>query len=47
MQVIYMILNLKNGKKYIGSATNFQRRKTKHLYQLKNNKHHSISLQQS
>lgn len=47
MQVIYAIINLKNGKKYVGSAVNFHRRKIKHLWQLKNNKHHSPSLQNS
>lgn len=46
-KVIYTIINLKNGKQYIGSTTNFSRRKTKHLWLLNKNNHHSISLQNS
>ena len=47
MKVIYAIINLQNGKKYIGSTTNFSRRKREHLNDLKKGKHHSISLQRS
>lgn len=47
MQGIYMIINLKNGKKYIGSTTNFRRRGKEHFYELGKNIHHSIILQQS
>ena len=47
MKVIYMIINLTNNKKYIGSTTNFSRRKVKHLWMLNSNRHHSISLQHS
>lgn len=47
MKCIYAIINLKNGKKYIGSTTNFSRRKKGHLYKLRKNKHHSKSLQHS
>lgn len=47
MKVIYAIINLKNGKKYIGSTTNFSRRKVKHLYLLNKGEHHSLSLQHS
>lgn len=47
MKVIYAIINLKNGKKYIGSTTNFSRRKYHHLNDLKNNNHHNIILQNS
>ena len=47
MKVIYMIINLTNGKKYIGSTTNFSRRKNEHLNQLKKDKHHCIHLQKS
>ena len=47
MKCIYAIINLKNGKKYIGSTTNFSRRKKKHLNMLKKNIHHSKSLQHS
>lgn len=42
-----MIINLKNGKKYIGSTTNFNRRKIKHFCMLKGKWHHSIRLQNS
>lgn len=47
MKCIYAIINLKNGKKYIGSTTNFSRRKKAHLYLLGKNEHHSLSLQLS
>jgi len=47
MKVIYTITNLLNNKKYIGSSSNIEKRKQKHLCLLKNNKHHSLSLQQS
>lgn len=47
MKCIYAIINLKNGKKYIGSTSNFARRKCKHLYALKRNIHHSGRLQNS
>lgn len=47
MKVVYAIINLINGKKYIGSTTNLSRRKKKHLYLLRLNKHHSPSLQHS
>lgn len=42
-----MILNLKNGKKYIGSTVNYSRRKSTHLNRLNKGNHHSLSLQQS
>jgi len=47
MKVIYAIVNLKNGKKYIGSATNFSNRRSRHLRMLKDGIHHSQSLQHS
>lgn len=47
MKAIYTITNLLNNKKYIGSSSNIEKRKQKHLCLLKNNKHHSLSLQQS
>ena len=47
MKVIYAIVNLTNGKKYIGSTVNFSRRKQKHLSQLRKNTHHSPRLQNS
>lgn len=42
---IYQIRNLVNGKLYIGSAENLQRRKCTHLNELRNSKHHSNRLQ--
>lgn len=45
--VIYSITNVVNGKKYIGSAISFEKRKRDHLNRLKNNKHHSVKLQNS
>jgi len=47
MKVIYAIINLINGKKYIGSTTNFSRRKKTHLSKLNKQNHHSLSLQHS
>lgn len=47
MMVIYSIINLKNGKKYIESTVNFSRRKNTHLRRLKQGGHHSKSLQAS
>lgn len=42
---IYMIQNLDNGKVYIGSTRDFERRKHNHLYALYNGTHHSAELQ--
>lgn len=42
---IYSIINLVNGKIYIGSAVNFRKRKNLHFRSLRLNKHHSITLQ--
>ena len=42
---IYQIRNIIDNKLYIGSATNFSKRKAVHLYQLRRNKHHNIYLQ--
>jgi group I intron endonuclease len=42
---IYQIVNMVNGKRYIGSAANFKRRWNLHLSDLKQNKHHSSKLQ--
>lgn len=47
MKAIYTITNLLNNKKYIGSSSNIERRKQTHFRLLKNNKHHSLSLQHS
>lgn len=44
---IYEIVNLVNGKKYIGSAVNFKQRKGSHLSRLRRGVHHSPSLQNS
>lgn len=45
--IIYSITNLKNKNCYIGSTTNFNRRKKDHLKQLSENKHHSLYLQRA
>lgn len=42
---IYQILNIINGKRYIGSAVNFDRRWKEHRKLLRKNKHHSRHLQ--
>jgi group I intron endonuclease len=47
MKCIYAIININNGKKYIGSTSNLSRRKIKHLSELRKNKHHSPILQNS
>lgn len=44
---IYKILNLVNGKFYIGSTKNFRKRRRNHLSRLRNNKHENIHLQRS
>ena len=38
---------MKNGKFYIGSTKNFDKRKKRHLKDLKNNLHHCMHLQKS
>ncbi len=45
MKCVYGIINIKNGKIYVGSTTNFSRRKGEHLWMLKNNKHKNPHLQ--
>ena len=42
---IYAIENLLNGKIYVGSSMNLNRRKAQHLYALRNNCHHNSHLQ--
>jgi group I intron endonuclease len=42
---IYGIFNKKNGKRYIGQATDFIKRKSDHLTLLRHGKHHSPHLQ--
>ena len=44
---IYMIRNIINGHKYIGSTNNFKRRFIKHRSELRKNYHHSIYLQRA
>lgn len=44
---IYKIINKINGRFYIGSTINFNKRKERHLYELNNNKHHNIFLQRA
>jgi len=44
---VYAIENTKNGKRYIGSSVDYEKRKREHLNQLRKNKHHSIHLQRS
>jgi group I intron endonuclease len=44
---IYCIENLIDSKKYIGSTTCFQKRYSKHLFELKNGLHSSLHLQQA
>jgi predicted GIY-YIG superfamily endonuclease len=41
---IYMILNILNNHKYVGSTNNFKRRLTRHRGELRKDKHHSIYL---
>jgi group I intron endonuclease len=42
---IYMILNIENGRYYIGSAMRFNKRWKEHLRGLENNRHHSKFMQ--
>ena len=42
---IYKIINVVNNKFYVGSAVNFNRRKTRHFSELRNNKHNNKHLQ--
>lgn len=44
---IYQIVNLVNGKVYVGSASNIRMRWNLHKSQLRRGKHHSIKLQRS
>ena len=44
---VYKITNIVNNKVYIGSSCDINRRWKEHLFRLKNNKHHSIKLQNS
>jgi group I intron endonuclease len=42
---IYKIINIQNGRMYIGSAKEFKERAKEHFRSLKNNKHHNKFLQ--
>jgi len=42
---IYLIINLENGKRYIGSSKDIYDRLHTHCYNLKNNKGHNAHLQ--
>lgn len=44
---IYIIQNMINGKYYLGSTKNVNKRKVRHFRELKNNSHHSILLQRA
>lgn len=44
---IYKITNKKNGKNYVGSSANLEKRYQYHLRDLRNNKHFNIHLQRS
>ena len=44
---IYKIINKVDGRFYIGSTINFEKRKHRHLYELNNNRHHNIFLQRA
>lgn len=44
---VYAIYCKSNNKLYIGSAVNFHARLKRHLYHLRNDKHHSIKLQRA
>lgn len=45
MGVIYQLKENSTNRFYIGSTLDFEKRKNRHLYQLKNNSHHNIFLQ--
>lgn len=45
MTGIYCIENTANGKKYIGQASDIEKRWTQHKQKLRNNSHHNPHLQ--
>ncbi len=47
MKCVYMIYNLDNGKCYIGSTSNFTKRKQQHIDMLEKGSHHSYKLQKA
>lgn len=44
---VYQILNIVNNKCYVGSSTNYSKRKSRHIAGLKSGRHHSIKLQRA
>lgn len=47
VQAVYLIRNTSNGKGYIGSTSDYYRRRCAHLSTLRKNRHHSILLQRA
>lgn len=47
MGTIYRIRNLVDGKVYIGQAVNFEKRKSRHLWELRSNRHANDHLQRA
>ena len=47
IQCVYKITNIVNGKFYVGSTIDFNRRVKNHFNFLRNGAHHSIKLQNS
>lgn len=47
MGTIYRIRNLVDGKVYIGQAINFEKRKSRHLWELRSNRHKNEHLQRA
>lgn len=45
--LVYTIINIKNGKRYVGSTRLFEERKYYHLYLLRKGSHHSKILQRA
>lgn len=43
--VVYAIVNNTNGKMYVGSSVDFNKRYLRHLNALNSNKHHNINIQ--
>lgn len=44
---IYKIINKENGKYYVGSSQDIEKRFSRHRYELNNNRHHNILLQRA
>lgn len=43
---VYCVLNIHNNRRYVGSTTKFSKRKSHHLYDLRNKRHRSRLLQE-